>query len=82
MNYFSSSKGGQAPAETLLGCMSMRMESLLRLLAVVLAVSLSDLVSGCYDVHRHSTCNILSSNDRLVIIYQQLQSLLCTWFER
>jgi hypothetical protein len=52
MNYFSSNKGDQVAAGTLLGCMSMKMENLLSLLAVVLAVSLSDLVSGYYDVHR------------------------------
>jgi hypothetical protein len=51
-NYFSSSKGDQVTAKTLLGGMSMRMESLLSLLAVVLAVSLSDIVSGYYDIHR------------------------------
>ena len=44
MNFFSSNKVDQVTAETLLGCMSMRMESLLSLLAVVLAVSLSDFV--------------------------------------
>lgn len=60
MNYFSSSKGDQVTAETLLGCMSMRMESPLSLLAVVLAVSLSDFVLGYYEadltIDRLSTC--------------------------
>ena len=53
-NYFSNSKVDQA--ERLLECMSMRMESLLSLLAVVLAVLLSDFVSGHYDVHRPDNC--------------------------
>lgn len=56
MNYFSSSKVDQVTAETLLGCMSMRMESLLSLLAVVLAVSLCDFVPGYYDAHRPDNC--------------------------
>ena len=56
MNYFSNSKVDQATAETPLGCISMRTESLLSLLAVVLAVSLSNLPPGYHDAHRPDNC--------------------------
>jgi hypothetical protein len=53
-NYFSSIK---VTAQTLLGMSESRMESLLSLLAVVLAVSFLDFVSGYYDdVHRLDNC--------------------------